>query len=83
MTLVRYNRQHRASHQVNTHPMLHILANMQYMTSMGHADEHRHRMTGDGSERTSGAVHSGVPAWLLVDRNVPRRTRDSPKSQTW
>ena len=31
---------------------------------------------------TSGAVHSGVPAWLLADIHVLRRTRDSPKSQT-
>ena len=29
-----------------------------------------------------GAVHSGVPAWLLVLIMVERRARDSPKSQT-
>ena len=31
---------------------------------------------------TSGAVHSGVPAWLLADIHVLLRTRDSPKSHT-
>ena len=31
---------------------------------------------------TSGAVHSGVPAWLLADIQVLLRTRDSPKSHT-
>ena len=30
----------------------------------------------------SGAVHSGVPAWLLVLSQVDRLTRDSPKSHT-
>ena len=32
--------------------------------------------------RTSGAVHSGVPAWLLVESQVLRRCLDSPKSHT-
>ena len=35
-----------------------------------------------GEAPTSGAVHSGVPAWLLVDIQVVRRARESPKSQT-
>ena len=30
-----------------------------------------------------GAVHSGVPAWLLVLSMVLRRARDSPKSHTY
>lgn len=29
-----------------------------------------------------GAVHSGVPAWLLVLSMVLRRARDNPKSHT-
>jgi hypothetical protein len=29
-----------------------------------------------------GAVHSGVPAWLLVLSMVERRARERPKSQT-
>ena len=37
---------------------------------------------GPGLAGSPGAVHSGVPAWLLVLSMVLRRARDNPKSQT-